>query len=51
MLLERNGKLTMWNSKSLHLSYSLVERLPPLSMMNVRYKTGQPSGQKMLALM
>ena len=29
MLLERNGKLTMWKSKSSRLSYSLVERLPP----------------------
>ena len=26
----------MWKSKSSHLSYSLVESLPPLSMMNVR---------------
>ena len=25
MLLERNGKLTMWKSKSSRLSYSLVE--------------------------
>ena len=31
MLLERNGKLTMWKSKSSRLSYSLVESLPPLS--------------------
>ena len=29
MLLERNGKLTMWTSKSSGLSYSLVESLPP----------------------
>ena len=30
MLLERNGKLTMWKSpKSSRLSYSLVESLPP----------------------
>ena len=36
MLLERNGKFTMWKSKSSRLSYSLVESLPPLSMMNVR---------------
>ena len=36
MLLERNEKLTMWKSKSSRLSYSLVESLPPLSMMNVR---------------
>ena len=36
MLLVRNGKLTMWKSKSSRLSYSLVESLPPLSMMNVR---------------
>ena len=36
MLLERYGKLTMWKSKSSRLSYSLVESLPPLSMMNVR---------------
>ena len=36
MLLERNGKLTMWKSKSLRLSNSLVESLPPLSVMNVR---------------
>ena len=35
MLLERYGKLTMWKSKSSRLSYSLVESLPPLSMMNV----------------
>ena len=28
MLLERNGKLTMWKSKSSRLSYSLVESLP-----------------------
>ena len=34
MLLERYGKLTMWKSKSSRLSYSLVESLPPLSMMN-----------------
>ena len=34
MLLERYGKLTMWKSKSSCLSYSLVESLPPLSMMN-----------------
>ena len=27
---------TMWKSKSSRLSYSLVESLPPLSMMNVR---------------
>ena len=27
MLLERNGKLTMWKSKSSHLSYSLIESL------------------------
>ena len=38
MLLERNGKFTMWKSKSSRLSYSLVESLPPLSMMNVRSK-------------
>ena len=31
MLLERNGKLTMWKSKSSRLSYSLVEILLPLS--------------------
>ena len=31
MLLERNGKFTMWKSKSSRLSYSLVESLPPLS--------------------
>ena len=30
MLLERNGKLTMWKSKSSHLPYSLVESLPQL---------------------
>ena len=36
MLLERNGKLTMWKSKSSRLLYSLVESLPPLFMMNVR---------------
>ena len=36
MLLERNGKFTMWKSKSSRLSYSLVESLPPLSMMNVK---------------
>ena len=30
MLLERNGKFTMWKSKSSRLSYSLVESLPPL---------------------
>ena len=36
MVLERNEKLTMWKSKSSPLSYSLVENLPPLSMMNVR---------------
>ena len=36
MLLEKNGKLTMWMSKSSRLSYNLVESLPPLSMMNVR---------------
>ena len=30
MLLERNGKLTMWKSKSSRLSYCLVESLPPL---------------------
>ena len=35
-LLERNGKLTMWKSKSSRLSYSLVENLPLLSMVNVR---------------
>ena len=35
MLLEKNGKLTMWKSKSSRLSYSLVESLPPLSMMKV----------------
>ena len=35
MLLERNGKFTMWKSKSSRLSYSLVESLPPLSM-NIR---------------
>ena len=35
MLLERYGKLTVWKSKSSRLSYSLVESLPPLSMMNV----------------
>ena len=29
MLLERNGKLTTWTSKSSGLSYSLVESLPP----------------------
>ena len=29
ILLERNGKLTMWKSKSSRLSYSLVESLPP----------------------
>ena len=29
MLLERNGKLTVWKSKSSCLSYSLVESLPP----------------------
>ena len=29
MLLERNGKLTMWKSKSSRLLYSLVECLPP----------------------
>ena len=29
MLLERNGKLTIWKSKSSRLSYSLVESLPP----------------------
>ena len=34
MLLERNGKLTMEKSKLSRLSYSLVESLPPLSMMN-----------------
>ena len=38
MLLERYGKLTIWKSKSSRLSYSLVESLPPLSMMNVRSK-------------
>ena len=27
MLLERNGKFTMWKSKSSRLSYSLVESL------------------------
>ena len=37
MLLERNGKLTKWKSKSSRLSHSLVESLPLLSMMNVRY--------------
>ena len=36
MLLERNGKLTMCKSKSSRSSYSLVESLPPLSMMNGR---------------
>ena len=36
MLLERYAKLTMPKSKSSYLSYSLVESLPPLSMMNVR---------------
>ena len=36
MLLEGNGKLTMWKSKSSRLSNSLVESLPPLFMMNVR---------------
>ena len=29
MSLERNGKLTVWKSKSSRLSYSLVESLPP----------------------
>ena len=29
MLLERNGQLTIWKSKSSCLSYSLVESLPP----------------------
>ena len=42
MLLERNGKLTMWKSKSSRLSYSLVESLPPLSMMNVRNQGSLP---------
>ena len=32
VLLERNEKLTMWKSESSRLSYSLVETLPPLSM-------------------
>ena len=36
MLLEINGKLTMWISKSSRLAYSLVKSLPPLSMMNMR---------------
>ena len=36
MLLERNEKLTMLKSKSSRLSYSLVESLSPLSIMNVR---------------
>ena len=31
MLLERNGQLTMWKSKSSRLSHNLVESLPPLS--------------------
>ena len=31
LLLERNGNLTMWKSKSLRLSYSLVESVAPLS--------------------
>ena len=36
MLLERNGKLTMWKSKSLHLSCSLVENdIIPKSMNGV----------------
>ena len=35
MLLERYGKLTMWKSKSSRLSYSLVESLPPLSMIDL----------------
>ena len=35
MLLGRNGKLTMWKSKSSCLSYSIVENLPAVSMMNV----------------
>ena len=30
MLLERNGKLTMWKSKSSRLPYSLVESWPQL---------------------
>ena len=34
MLLERNEKFTMFKSKSSRLSYSLVESLPPLSIMN-----------------
>ena len=33
MLLERNGKLTMWKSKSSCLSYSLVESLPPYALL------------------
>ena len=36
MLLERNGKLTVWKSKSSRLSYGMIESLPPQSMMNVR---------------
>ena len=35
MLLERNGKLTMWKSKLSRLSYSLFESLPPLSIIDV----------------
>ena len=36
MLLERNGKLTMWKSKSSCLQYSLFKSLPLWSMMNTR---------------
>ena len=46
MLLERNGKLNTWKSKSSRLSYSLVESLPPLSMINVRNETKTQSSIK-----
>ena len=32
MLLERNGKLTIWKSKSSRVPYSMVESLPQLSI-------------------
>ena len=37
MLLERNGKLTMWKSKSSRLSYSQVESLSPLFKIFAKY--------------
>ena len=58
MLLDRNGKFTMWKSKSSRLSYSLVESLPPLSEMQSSCRKcshlagrGVPLGRVVLLLM